>query len=294
MMTRIYPIRLTRQYWDIPIHSHHICTVRCQHVFQQCENDRYMYRLVRNSAYNVEEKRCSKSGILERDFISIGEFNVENPSGMSGNLYNSDSIVIPDTSFKLHIDYPLSNTVEFNIQAQNSSGFMFKEVIFAIQKVYQYIYDEEERTATPTLYKVKQSCGNCASVQLDAYITKVDVSGDVDKDCSICYNGYNSDAYRLMCGHIYHKKCIGKWSETSKTCPLCRALMYVCDICNGRGYVYYDYNEVVIPLEHRGNIINRNMTDGVFGIYGHDMGDLIIEGLWYNRIEKRLYMDIGS
>ena len=26
----------------------------------------------------------------------------------------------------------------------------------------------------------------------------------------------------LWCYHIFHQKCIDKWSEKSKTCPLCR------------------------------------------------------------------------
>ena len=34
-----------------------------------------------------------------------------------------------------------------------------------------------------------------------------------------------------------------------------------------------------------------NTTNGIFGIYGYDIEDIIIDRLSYNRIEKRLYIN---
>ena len=82
--------------------------------------------------------------------------------------------------------------------------------------------------------------------------------------------------------------------ENAKTCPLCRQQVIECEDCNGTGIIYYDYNGVVIPIEHRGSILNRNTTDGVYGIFGHDLEDLVIEHIHYNRVEKLLTLYIGS
>jgi len=54
---------------------------------------------------------------------------------------------------------------------------------------------------------------------------------------------------------------------------------------------------VVIPTDQRqlfSCMINRNSTEGVYGIWGHDLSDLAIEGLTYNPETKELTMHIGS
>ena len=44
----------------------------------------------------------------------------------------------------------------------------------------------------------------------------------------------------------------------------------------------------------RGSIINRNYTNGIYGIYGHDLDDLCVKDMYYNSIRKRLYLNIVS
>ena len=43
--------------------------------------------------------------------------------------------------------------------------------------------------------------------------------------CSVCLGNYQTDD-RLqqipVCGHMFHKDCIGYWLTTHTTCPLCR------------------------------------------------------------------------
>ncbi len=34
-----------------------------------------------------------------------------------------------------------------------------------------------------------------------------------------------------------------------------------------------------LPIEERGNLINRNTTDGIYGVYGHDIYDLYFESI---------------
>ena len=43
---------------------------------------------------------------------------------------------------------------------------------------------------------------------------------EIDLQCSICYE---QGDYQLHCGHVFHKRCITKWKESSRSCPLCRA-----------------------------------------------------------------------
>ena len=70
--------------------------------------------------------------------------------------------------------------------------------------------------------------------------------------------------------------------------------MISCEECKGERVIYYDYYGSVIPLEYRRHILNRNRTYGVFGIFGHDLEDLVIEPMYYNRIKKRLTIYVGS
>lgn len=50
----------------------------------------------------------------------------------------------------------------------------------------------------------------------------------------------------------------------------------------------------VIPLDQRRVIANRNATDGKYGIWGHDIGDLVIEGIEYDTRAKVVSLSIGS
>lgn len=56
------------------------------------------------------------------------------------------------------------------------------------------------------------------------------------------------------------------------------------------------YTGKVLPMELRLKnclFMNRHKTDGTYGIWGHDLGDLYLEGLQYNETTKKLYLSIG-
>ena len=43
--------------------------------------------------------------------------------------------------------------------------------------------------------------------------------------CCICHEDINfceEEISVLLCGHLFHQSCIGKWLNTSSTCPECR------------------------------------------------------------------------
>lgn len=49
-----------------------------------------------------------------------------------------------------------------------------------------------------------------------------------------------------------------------------------------------------VPLSQRKGLLNRNATDGLFQIYGHDLDDLWLEGLAYNKADNLYTLGIGS
>ena len=286
---RVYPIRTSRTDWEIPLHCYHECSSSCNSKYVRDKSDLSVIRyiIVDNPEY-INDK-CPLSGKLTKTSVNISSFDIDNPYGNTGPLYEPDNIVIPDNNFSIRISYPLFNCVDVNVS--NSNKFSLSMLLNIIKKIYEYIYKEEEQTSTPVSYHFKKDCEKCVYKDfIQNFIPKR------DNECSICYNNYNKNeiASQLNCGHYYHTQCIFRWIETSTTCPLCRHSVIDCDECDGTGIVFYNHDYVVIPLEHRGEILNRNTTNGVYGIYGHDLDDLFIESMYYNRIDKILTIDIGS
>ena len=50
----------------------------------------------------------------------------------------------------------------------------------------------------------------------------VDHTKDASVECAICMAPAGK-ARRLLCGHVFHKKCLVRWLGRSPTCPTCRA-----------------------------------------------------------------------
>lgn len=42
----------------------------------------------------------------------------------------------------------------------------------------------------------------------------------IETNCAICLG--NICNAKLLCGHFFHSKCILKWVNVKKTCPICR------------------------------------------------------------------------
>ena len=115
------------------------------------------------------------------------------------------------------------------------------------------------------------------------------------KECSICYENIStSESVKLKCNHIFHKECMEQWVKKSGTCPLCRYNIFLCDKCSGGGIVYYQYTGIVIPLEERGSIMNRNQSNGIFGIHSYDFEDLVLNSMYYDNKHKKLFIDISG
>jgi hypothetical protein len=251
------------------------------------------YVLVDNP--NYIENKCENYNNLERTFIRM-------KSNGDKNLYEPNMCVIPDSIFKIYLFYPLSRPFMATINKNDNNGYTLLELVNIVKTLYSIVYEEEEKTATPQTYKLKKKCLVCKNKVVYDYVKLYTKVNELEEDCSICYNNYIQDdkVTELSCSHCFHNKCIFNWFNSAEltrsklTCPLCRMKIIKCDDCGGTGFIEYDYSGVVIPLEQRGNIINRNTTNGFFGIFGFDIDDLYLSSMRYDRVKKTLTLGVGA
>lgn len=294
---RVYPIRFNKKKWNIPLYCYHKCTENCKIIILLNIHNEY---IVLNNPDYINGK-CSYYNKLIPVKIKLSTFDINNPDSGIGKLYNSDIKVIKDSSFVVSINFPLSNQLEVIITTPfENEGFTLKELLYSIRNLYEVIYESEYETATPQNFNLKKICTSCGNKNIDDFSNKIDIIKEkISEDCCICYSDFNNTDEKYIpiklnkCGHIYHKYCINKWMETTPKCPMCRTNVFECNNCNGEGIIFYTFNGIVIPLEQRGDNLNRNYSNGIFGIHSYDIEDLIINRLSYNRKKKRLYLDIS-
>jgi hypothetical protein len=294
---------MTRKKWNIPLFCIHTCDENCNILIVY--NNLHQYVLLNNPDYL--NGYCSFNNKIRPTTIRISTFDINTPEGDMGFLYNPELKVIMDNSFVVSIYFPLSYVFEVIISNPSlTNGFTLKELLYSIKNLYEFIYQEEERTASPQIYQLKKFCSSCGNKDLSEFIQNIEFTNeDIKKfdDCCICYSDYeilSTDEEKkylptkLKCGHIYHEFCIKKWLEKSGTCPICRHNIFECRNCDGTGVIYYTFTGVVVPVEERGETLNRNHSNGVFGIHSYDLEDLVIEKMSYDRIKRRLHIDITA
>ena len=288
-MIRIYPIRTTRSHWNIYFHCKHECGTNCEYIVMNDNN--FELTLQRNPEFNLGS--CPKKTKIEKTQIRLSTFDKDNPYTSNGPLCNSNEEVISDKAFTISLYYPFSFI--FDIFITSEDGFKLKDIFHSIKTLYKFIYEEEERTATPQLFSLKKVCSSCGVKQLADYVEKEERIEKMEEECSICYENIStSESVKLKCNHIFHKECMEQWVKKSGTCPLCRYNIFLCDKCSGGGIVYYQYTGIVIPLEERGSIMNRNQSNGIFGIHSYDFEDLVLNSMYYDNKHKKLFIDISG
>ncbi len=229
------------------------------------------------------------SMIYVKDGSTIEYDEDDNP--IEGVSNNWDEIVIHDTQITIPFDYPLKKKFKFTFNSKSEEGFTLRELIKFIVDTYNEIYRKEEETASVQHFEFKKQCDLCKSSKIIHDMVKL--AEDETDVCSICTNDYvNHELLReLPCNHKFHKDCIDKWFEQNETCPFCRKNCFIqtdCENCE-KGTVTLSYIGKILPLALRsemGGFLNRHQTDGVYGIWGHDIGDLCIEGLSYDSNKK--------
>lgn len=292
---RIYPLRMTKKNWRIPIHVRHECSAeQCGRAFVRDESKgRYVFVLRDNPEY--KNGKCPFHNKIERGAMKPAYFEQGNPHGVRGPLHNPDEVVVPDREIEVQIDYPLINSVTISIDFGHSN-ITRAELLYAVSCAYRHIYEVEERTSPAVSYTIVQECNSCMGKNVHDWVISFKPKKKKE-ECAICFqNYYGKKAVKLPCEHVFHDECIKKWldGEDNNSCPLCRGPVLRCSQCDGKRCTYEQHESVVIPVEHRGGILNRNPTFGVFGIYGHDLEDLCLYDMKYFREEKKLYLEIDS
>jgi len=246
------------------------------------------FQLIKNNP-DYKEGKCSNWEKIHTDFVSLYYYDEDNPRGLSGDLCNPEEIVIPDSKFQMNITFPLLYGIIVEVDF-DKKGVSRKELLSVISHIYKDIYAKEELTSPPVKYYIRDKCSNCTGDNIQNIIKTESCTGE----CLICYSMYDK-GYVLPCGHNFHAECIIKWLNQEgedysikNNCPLCRKQALYCSTCDGDRFADKEYESVVIPIEHRGVILNRNQTFGDYGIYGYDLEDLCIYNMVYDRINKRL------
>ena len=301
--TRIYPLRTSSSLWKIKLYSKHICDEMCKYsyIHQYIENSSVMF-IIDNPEY--DNGKCKYSMKFNTSSIQISTYDKKNPSTIDGELLFYDNIVIPDTKIYIHLTFPFEKYKRIMITSDNPLGFSLNTILNKIKNIYKWIYQEEENTSSIKTFTIIDECNCKLNFPQNVYDSLKDSTDFNGKNCSICLedesennennenkNENKKDIKITHCNHYFHKSCIYEWiNNTKNTCPLCRKSIFSCSECKN-GLIYKKYVGKVIPKNMRG-ILNRNLTDGIFGIYGYDLEDLFLEEMLYNHKTKVLYPKI--
>lgn len=288
----VYPLRSSRNYWKIPLYCCHECGANCQTKFT-VTNDGTI-DIIPNPLYDPATKKCNKYDTLCPATIPIHSYDLQFPSGMEGKLYYPDLVVIPDLSFTIFLNFPFTTNVEIAITCEQA--VTLRELLQLIKSAYIQIYQDEEKTADSTVFTITRTC-KCIDVDLKERIEQnmIEPQSENTNDCSVCYMPLESSIVQLPCQHLYHKECILGWIEKGSglNCPLCRKPIHPCDDCNGEQMITTEEEHIVLPADLREVTMNRNTTNGIYGIYSHDLENLYITEIKYNRIMKILQVSIN-
>ena len=297
--SRIYPLRTVSSIWKIKLYSKHICNEMCKFAYiQEDIVDRTSIMFIIDNPDYIDGK-CPFSMKLNTSSVQISTFNKTDPYTIDGELLFYKNIVIPDTQIYLNISFPLKEQKNIRITSDNPLGFSLSYLINKIKNVYKWVYEEEENTSSINTFTIVDQCDKCNFGQIkdpEIIMNSIsDISNDNnvinDDKCSICLETLMFNSKMTICNHKFHKDCIYEWIKNDKnTCPLCRTNLSTCSNCNN-GLIFTKYIGKVIPKNMRG-ILNRNQSDGVFGIYGYDFDDLFIDEMVYNKNTKVLYPKI--
>lgn len=266
----MYPLRLNRDFWRIPLFSKHSCS----------------------------DAHCSLGCSIDKGFypssVSIASFSVNEPQTHRGKLIGLNNVVIPDTSIEILFTEPLARPILVPVEFEQPPTL--RHLLLTIRNIYNDIYIIEEETATPTEMKIETDC-ECSDNVLE-FVQSIEekepaVQEEMTSDCSICYAPLNK-TITLACNHVFHKTCLLFWIEkgNGETCPLCRSHLVSCVKCNNTRRISFVSEFTVLPYEYREGGV-RNQTNGEYGIHTWDVDDLHIDELWYNRVLKMLQVIIA-
>lgn len=273
-----YPKRDNKIYREIDMFNVHKCDFSCMvNIYQTGD-------IVHFNVNELVDGLCEKNETITRGMIKLDSFEKDNPETTMGELLHDDEIILTK-GFNVYICFPVNNKCIFKIDAEKNTTL--GELLDTIKRIYQQIYDEEYNTCTPIRYTLVENCSDCNILSIQHDINnKEKIEG---QECVICLHD-DKDAIKLDCGHILHNECLSQWvALNNNTCPICREYINKCNSCNGKLQIEKEYENKVIPIEHRRGIC-RNTTDGTFGVYGLDFENLYLNRIFYSNVGNKLYL----
>ena len=260
---------------------------------------RYIMTAIPNPDF-INEK-CLSNGKPQETSFRVETFKKDYQDGKI--LLDSEKIVIPHKKITILFTYPLSNIFKFEFESESNSGFTLPELIYYICDTYEKIYATEEETATVNTYTYTIECTNCAGYD-DKNLEIITDLDETEECCAICRENIDnlSQNAKLPCNHVFHYVCIKTWLTINKnnTCPLCVSKVVkknFCEICKD-GKIDITYQGIMRSREHLDAMDifswNRERTNGIYGIYGHTIGNLHVESLSYHPANGLVTMFIGS
>jgi hypothetical protein len=279
----MYPMRLTRNIWNIPLYAVHECS-------EQCEQEPGITHEGHGGAVG-----CPFRNKILKTEIHINSFNKNEPRGLHGKLQKHNEIVIPDKEIDMIVSFPLHNYVNMHI-ISSKENFSLSEILHGVKISYLQIYLHEEITASPRTFILDTNCFACNMNIVKNSVNQSEKPYE-ENVCSICCENFENteSGCVLSCDHCFHKECLHQWIDCNKrTCPNCRDLIFKCGSCGGDGLIQYEYDAVVLPYELRSRDFPfRNCTNGIYGIYFYDLEELFLQKMVYDRINKKLYITVG-
>ena len=263
-------IRFSSQAWVIPLMREHKCDI-------------------------LNDGECSISNTIEHALVPLNDFDLTND-----DILYLDDVVIQDSEYTIEINKPLNEAVSFVVHKNGETTL--RELIWLISRLYKDIYRIEENTASTQRVRLEYKCRSCT----DAIAVMNEIEGS-DERCSICFEPLTEGVIETKCSHSFHSKCLTEWTRVSKppSCPMCRARLARCDVCQDSGFIVETRTFIEIPIDlapvmavrerlHIENIRVRNTTDGVYGIHTYFLYQLLLSGLQYNRMTRTVSMTITS
>lgn len=281
-MISTYPVRTSKERYTIPLLRRHVCSMGCYVCIYQDEATG-MLQIQPNPNYNG---MCEYTDTYEWSLALISD-----PVNWH-DIERLDEVVVPDSSFFFTLSFPLQNPRTITVTNRDRySGFTRRDILNIIRAFYEETYNRESATATQTDIEITMECGSCAVITVEDEIETVDVD-KTEETCSICLETLQGICGKLQCGHYYHRACIFGWTDTGRTnCPMCRTDIINCADCNGDKVVRTTYSAAV-PDRRTVPFGERQRTDGEYGVYSYYLEDLALQGIVYDRSEKRLNIEV--
>lgn len=279
-MYTTYPVRTSKEIYTIPIIRRHECNMGCYvSIYEDETTGQFQFQ----PNPNFIDGRCEFSETLEWSLALITDQNNWR------DIERLTEVVIVESSFTITLNFPLYNPRTVTVHSQGG-GFTREDILTIIRMIYIETYAMENSTATQNIIEVTVPCTHCTTLTAESAIESVTL--EEEQTCCVCIDKMAEDCYKLPCDHVYHRDCIGRWIATGKTsCPMCRTEIINCQHCNGTKTITNTYSAAV-PERASVPFGGRLLTDGNYGIHNYYLEDLALQGLVYNRAERKLKIDV--